>query len=535
MSRRGRDRAFVVLLWMLALAIPLGASLAASYLLTQHNVALDLERLSSANARRVEAIFDQAAASLARLSQTSTGDCSEADLEALRQAVYSDLYFREAGLLRNGHLHCTSFHHYQPPIEIPAAYLSERAVFVDGAFEIWLPQPTLLGDQSLVVVHFLDRARLDYVNLLLNERQFVEGVKHFGEVQGLALLASTDAVFRLGSDGAASATWVPDALEPGIHSDQTHGVVAIAKAGRYPLYLLARMPAQAVRNQWAAESRPATLIGFALSLVAALLLSRRLPPEREAVRDLRLGLRGGEIVAYFQPLIDARSGRVLGAEALARWQHPQRGWVPPDVFAPLAERSGLIEALTLSVLAKVAEARRRLPRELRLAVNLSPSLLQDGSLERLLDEAFGATASLDGLVLEITERQLIEYTSGTAAASVARLAARGAKVSLDDFGTGYSGLSHLRHLTLHELKIDGSFVRALDTEAVTASLVDGIAAMAERLGLELVAEGVETAAQRDQLLARGIFIQQGWLYAKAMPLGEFVRFLASSEQASAAT
>ncbi len=531
MSRRGLDRAIALLLWALALALPLGASLMLSYLLTQRSVLHDLERVTAANALRAEAMFDEAADVLSELASRTRGSCDEDDLEALRQAVFAGLYFREAGLLRDARLLCTSFRHYEPPVAIPEHFRIDRAVFSEGNFEIWQPQPTLLGGTSLVLVHFLDRGRFDYVNLLLDRRQFVEGLAYFRAVQGLALLDTTAGIVRLDVDavadvdGEALPDWVPQNLQNVGGTDSHGGAVAVARAGRYPVYLLARLSPEAIRSQWAEQARPATLIGFALSLVAALLLRRRLPPEREAVRDLRLGLSGGEIVAHFQPLIDARSGRVIGAEALARWNHPRRGWVPPNEFAPLAEGAGLIRELTAEVLRSVVEARQLLPPELRIGVNLSPSLLQDGSLERLLDERFGAGEPLDGLVLEITERELIEYTEGSAAANVSRLAARGAWIALDDFGTGYSGLSILRHLPLHELKIDASFVHALDTEAVTANLVDAMVAMAERLGLGLVAEGVETEAQRDQLLARGITVHQGWLYAKAMPLDEFRRFL----------
>lgn len=189
----------------------------------------------------------------------------------------------------------------------------------------------------------------------------------------------------------------------------------------------------------------------------------------------------------------------------------------PDQFIPLAESSGLVVPMTERFLEQVRDDLARLaplPPGFRIGVNLSQAHFADQRLLDCLDRVFGPGQRLHHLGFEITERELLSNVAAQARGVVEELSRRGAEVSLDDFGTGYSGLSHLRHLPLHSIKIDRSFVWALDTEAVTASLVESIVALARSLNLGVVAEGVETEAQRARLTALGVVLHQGWLYAR---------------------
>ncbi|MFO1270803.1 MAG: EAL domain-containing protein [Rubrivivax sp.] len=240
----------------------------------------------------------------------------------------------------------------------------------------------------------------------------------------------------------------------------------------------------------------------------------------ELVQDLRQALAAGQLSLQYQPKVDAHSGRVRGAEALLRWQHPVRGMVSPAVFVPLAERFGLIVPIgawvleeTCRQLAQWARAGRRL----RVSINLSAYELRQGDLARRVGQALARHGlPPDQLVCEITESAAMEDTE-TTRRLFADLAALGVKVSIDDFGTGYSSLAKLRRLRAHELKIDREFVGDLATSADARAVVEAIVHLGRALGLRIVAEGVETAAQRQVLCSLGCDELQGYLFAKPMP------------------
>lgn len=509
-----------------SVALPLALSLLASYGLNERSIATDLQRVAEASARRASGILDDGRALLADLDQQTAGDCGQPDMAALRLAGFADLHYREAGLIRSGQLVCTSFERFDPPWSLPLDYLRRPAVYTDGAFELREPQPTRLGGRSLVAMWWQDRERLDYLNLLLDLDQFAELIESFQQIDGAVYLI--DQAGRPPLRVAGSPLDDANPRQTGLQRGADGSLYVAAHASPYPFAVVARLSAAGVGSRWAQQARPAALLGVALTLAALWLLRRLFPRRDDLIDDLDRAIRRHELVLFFQPVVDGYTGSVLSAEALVRWQHPQRGLIYPDSFIELAERHGLIGAITERVLALAKDALERLPAGLRLAVNVPPGLLLGGQLSRLVDRVFGADGSLERITLELTERELVEYTDPRALEQLQSLAARGAKISLDDFGTGYSGLSHLRHLKPQQIKIDRSFIRAMGSEAVTAALVDAIVVMTETLGVDLVAEGVESAEQRQHLLFLGVQAQQGWLYARAMPLAELLTWLANA-------
>ena len=253
---------------------------------------------------------------------------------------------------------------------------------------------------------------------------------------------------------------------------------------------------------------------------------------------LRQAIQGGQLCLHYQPKVDARSGRLVGAEALVRWQHPQRGLVPPAEFIPLAEESGLIQPLTQWVLQAACASLRRwadqgLP-SLPLSVNLPASSLDDAALPEQLDSLVrrhGLQPSC--LVLELTESMLLRDAEA-AIAVLQRLRARGFGLSLDDFGTGYSSLSHLKRLPMREVKIDRAFVTDLVRGGPDGAIAAAIITLGNALGLQVVAEGVETAEQSLFLLGRGCVLQQGYLFSRPVPADVFEGMLAAGSVGPAA-
>lgn len=250
--------------------------------------------------------------------------------------------------------------------------------------------------------------------------------------------------------------------------------------------------------------------------------------------ELRNALLQNQLQLYYQIQVDD-SGRVFGAEALLRWEHPQQGLVFPDQFIPLAEESGLILPIGDWVLRTACTqlnewANDPLTKDLHLAVNVSPRQFSEpdfvNQLCRMLVQT-GANANL--LKLELTESVILGNVTDTIE-KMWTLKSLGIRFSMDDFGTGYSSLSYLKKLPLTQLKIDRSFVRDIITDPSDAVMVQTIIGMADNLGLKVIAEGVETDEQRTCLERQGCFAYQGYLFGKPIPLDEFERLIGKTTE-----
>jgi diguanylate cyclase (GGDEF)-like protein/PAS domain S-box-containing protein len=242
--------------------------------------------------------------------------------------------------------------------------------------------------------------------------------------------------------------------------------------------------------------------------------------------DLRGALKGEQLRLYFQPIVHLQTGRIHKAEALLRWEHPQRGMVSPLEFIPLAEASGLIVDIGQWVFHEAAHWAKRWRADVhpafQVSVNQSPLEFQregagyDGWLRHLQQESLPGQA----LVVEITEGLLLD-ASNAVTDKLLQLRDAGIQVALDDFGTGYSSLSYLKKFDIDYLKIDRSFTRNLAPESSDMALSEAIIVMAHKLQLEVIAEGVETPEQRDLLAAAGCDYGQGYLFARPMPAADF--------------
>ncbi len=246
--------------------------------------------------------------------------------------------------------------------------------------------------------------------------------------------------------------------------------------------------------------------------------------------DLREAIAGEQFVVYYQPQVD-KSARVTGAEALLRWQHPTRGLVSPGEFIHLAEETGLIVPIGLWVLETVCRqlaawaAVESLAR-LTVAVNVSPRQFREGGfVDQVATVLARTTANAQRLKLEVTESLLVDDME-VIITKMGLLKASGVSFSLDDFGTGYSSLSYLKRVPLDQLKIDRSFVRDILVDPNDAAIARMIIVLAESLGLAIIAEGVETAAQREFLLKNGCPSYQGYFFGHPAPIEEFEALVA---------
>ena len=246
-------------------------------------------------------------------------------------------------------------------------------------------------------------------------------------------------------------------------------------------------------------------------------MDAELRQRRALERDLHHALERGQLEVHYQPQIDITSRHMIGVEALLRWHHPERGRVPPDVFIPLAEDSKLILPIGGWVLEQACAQAVRWQQagaaELRMSVNLSPVQFRHPDLAGLVDDTLRRTGLAPAhLELEITERVLMEDTEANLA-TLERLKRLGVKISIDDFGVGHSSLSYLRRFPFDELKLDRSFVSVLESDPSAAAIVRATLSLSQSLGLDAVAEGVESAGQLALLDSEGCRVAQGYYFS----------------------
>ena len=261
------------------------------------------------------------------------------------------------------------------------------------------------------------------------------------------------------------------------------------------------------------------------------------PSSRLAISmdEIVSGLKNGEFVPYFQPKVEMASDRVVGVEALARWNSPARGLLAPGAFLDAIEEHGLMDELTWAILAQSATIGQRWHEQglpLLVSVNLSLSSLARVELaERLFEVVTSRGMATSSMILEVTESAAMSVI-GPSLENLARLRLRGFGLSIDDYGTGYSSLQQLTRVPFTELKIDQSFVREAANQETTRSVVESSLDIARKLGLKTTAEGIETPEHWDMLSAMGCDIAQGYLIAKPMPAGAIPGWVADWKPSS---
>jgi FOG: EAL domain len=248
--------------------------------------------------------------------------------------------------------------------------------------------------------------------------------------------------------------------------------------------------------------------------------------------DMRAAFSSERLSLVYQPLVELSTGRVTGTEALLRWEIEPGHWVPPDQFIPLAEQSGLIVPLGEWVLRTACRELRRLSERghagLRMAINVSHAQFREPGFVPMLKHILTETqVTASQIELELTESLAIEHVEGLNA-KLAEIRGLGIRVAVDDFGTGYSSLSVLRQLQIDRLKIDRSFISEPAATPTQGGILPLIVALGQQCNLTLIAEGIETEAQRQHLLSLGCQEGQGFLFARPMPIERLEDWLAAA-------
>lgn len=337
-----------------------------------------------------------------------------------------------------------------------------------------------------------------------------------GTFPGLHDPAACEAIARAAAERIRAVVSEPFALN-GMEISCTVSVgVTLLHAGR-------ASASEVLREAQSAMRQAKALGGNCVQLFEAGMLQKadgRLAIER----DLKSALPRDEMSLNIQSQVDA-GGRVIGAEVLLQWTHPLKGNVPPDVFIPVAEETGLIVEIGNWVLQQACALQARLQGlglQIPLSINVSPRQFRHPGFMQQVRAAMDTTGALPtNLILEVTEGLLIEDLD-LVVARMRELADLGLRLSVDDFGTGYSSLAYLKRLPMSELKIDKSFVRDVATGDKSEAIIKSVLALASNLNLNVVAEGVETREQADFLLAQGCKVLQGYMFGRPIPAAEWL-------------
>ncbi|TWC66620.1 EAL domain-containing protein [Herbaspirillum sp. SJZ099] len=447
---------------------------------------------------------------LTKLSADSFNACSPRHIIAMRKAMFDIDAVREIGYFdRDDVLQCTTWGAVDQHIR---ARRSESPI-QDGEPAVTPLRTQLLGIDQVVAI------RYGNYNALINARELlnipVKGGVHLALARKDGLLIENSVLKS--SQGA------PIALNPTRLGDLRKDYLIVTRAlGDWTA--IAAFPRHIVNGQVRAEAKWILPIGALIACALAILFvrfSNKTPSPKE---ELRAAIRTKNVMLHYQPIIDLRTGRCLGAEALVRWKRSNGEMVQPDIFIPMAEDNGMIEDLTEHAIESAVRDLEPLlssDRSFHVSLNISADDLKSGRMLATLARALENTAiEARQIWLEATERGFINIDEARRTLAAAK--EQGYVIAIDDFGTGYSSLQYLQTLPVDILKIDKSFVGMIGKS--DTPLIEHIIGMARSLELHIVAEGVEEGWQENYLIENGVDLVQGWRYSKALPLKDFMSF-----------
>ena len=498
-----------------AAALVFGVPLAGSLYLAQHlarNTEFErVEQLARAVLARTAVIARQSQEATERLAVlTPDRPCTPDKLALMWSIDLGSTYLQAVGYVEDDRLVCSSLGDHGDGIPLgPAAFTSVQGDRMRP--RVRLP---MIPDTDLLMAEHSGTATLVHPEMFTNLVQSADdpsvGLLSLPGHVPLAVRGRFQPEWLERTPGPDETAWFLDGGQ----------MVTLYHSADWQLLAFAAAPVARI------EARARTLawtlvpVGALVGLLLWLALLWHLRVQRSLPAVMRAALDADEFFLEYQPIVELASGRWVGAEALIRWRRADGMLIRPDMFIPAAEDSGLIERITGRVLAIVAAETPALFRQhphFRLSINLSATDLASDAIVRQL-HALTRLPDIapHNLAVEATERGLL--TVEATRHVLAGIRALGLRAAIDDFGTGYSGLSYLGTFDIDTLKIDKSFVDTVGTDAPTSDVAVHIIGMARTLGLDVVAEGIETAEQARFLHERGVRYGQGWLYAKSMPM-----------------
>ena len=501
-----------------AALLPLIVFAVLSYHQSMRRAEADLTHTVEVARQVVQDLLQQAELELTRFVQVTDGRVSPESKKLLREIVYTNPYFREAGIIdEKGFLVHSTAAEIETPIAIPADQRADPSV--KSMQIVGLVQTSIMRERSIVLR--LSTRGQGEVNVLVDPGLLT---LLFRDVE----LGPGGNLLVVGPGGRALNVQSPLAAidDPVALAADPHLIRVTRTIPERQMSVVGVLAKSWALKEWYAHLLYSLPLAALCSALIAFVVIRLLRRNTGLDRDLRLGIRRDELALEYQPIIDLDSGRCVAAEALLRWRHPVHGNVRPDLFIPLAEDTGLIGPLTEWVVRRALLEQepllRRFP-DLRLSINCPTSLLVSGGLEQILRRVMVAPQRAGNLVFEVTEHVFAGDGVESLREAMSRLRRAGFRFALDDFGSGYSSFGHLAEFEFEFLKIDRSFVQAIGASEATTSIFDTLVDLAATLGMVTIAEGVETDEQRRHVQRRGVALAQGWLFGLPQPITEFAQ------------
>lgn len=483
--------------------IPLVLGIVAVYRAASADLQDDASRVARLEQMHIDMMLDETAAIADSLLAHVGRPCNEVGY-ALRKAVVIARHARSFNLFSQGYVYCSSL---------------AGAIHLDFQIDQFVERTLMLAPGTYITpsdpVLYLARSKGDAsVWAVMYGEDLRDALS--GHAATLSLI--------VGPHWMDSQGRVHDGIPAAYREAET-----VAVSEKYPFRVQAGFPDGSIARIMRERYISVLALLFCMSSLVGLLVYRlageTLPPTAEIER----AIRAKEFEAWLQPVVGAADGVWVGAEMLARWRHPQEGLIRPDFFIPITEESGQIVEITRQQMKQVQLALRQHLRgydqTFYIGVNVAAVQCRDRQLVSDCEQFLSAFAPGQvTLQLELTERHEIGLDETTRAV-FDELNKIGVRLAIDDFGTGHASMAYLQQFRVDVLKIDKSFISLIGSDALTCHLIDTVVELATRLGLTVIAEGVETEAQRKYLMERGVTYLQGYLFAPPMPLNEFVERL----------
>lgn len=495
---------------LFAVLLPVALSIWLAHRQAEESFMNELDTFSRLVKMRADRVVGQGKTALRQLETYDGISCSQDHLLAMRRVSYTFRYVQEVIYLEGTVPLCSSLERNSSTAPFPAP----QRVTKDG-FRAWLTSHNDLGLMRYMVGLGTHR----YV-VMTDPLSFIDVLSYGPWPINVALVSTTN-----GRVIASNRTLDPDIIKQiNLHDPaqiliggEAWNILQVPELGVTILTWASLTP---LEESWHRLLIIWVPVGLLLSVLVALFLLRILRRLQSPQHRMQDAIRAREIEMFYQPIVALADGKIVGAEALARWRQADGSFLAPDTFIPLAEQTGLMPQLTKVIIEKVFEDMgpwlQQNP-DLHVSINLEPSDLLTLTLPAQLQQLTSDwQISPSQIALEVTEHGFAD--PATCMPTITALRTAGHAIYIDDFGTGYSSLSYLQNLDVDIIKIDKSFVDALEYKNMTTHIVE----MAKALKLDMVAEGIETEGQLKWLSEHGVQYGQGWLYSKALPKDAFM-------------
>lgn len=520
----GRKKAALAIVFGVALAgVPMAAfNLWLGYFIEQQGQA-EVASVAKRSLAMADARVARITASLNGLAEQGVDSCRPAQLDALRQANFSTTPAKELSVVdAAGGTLCSD-------LGVPLGarkIVSSEPLSADGGFLI---EVVRLQDRNETVIRIrrLGSGNANGIAALVPTELFLPQVStQGGPLTSRATLSTHEGVL-IAENGVV------------LRGDDSSRFVATAQSERYNLVASVALPRELVIAIHDDLNRVGTVITSVIALVI-IGLALVVPARRrgDPVTEIERAMLAGELVPYFQPVVDITSGKLYGAEVLIRWAKPDGSLVLPGSFIPILESSGLIIEVTRTLMRRardeVGAAYGSRP-SLRLSFNLAAAHFADETIVQDVREIFGnSPIQFKQVVLEVTERQPLENLTETRRV-IAALQGLGAIIAIDDVGTGHNGLSYMLKLGVDLIKIDKLFVDAIGTDSNSATIIETLIDLAHNMRMDIIAEGVESFEQVVCLRELGIRAAQGYVFAPPLPAASFLQLIEAIDPMPQAT